>query len=116
MKPDIQYRTYTIRWDSDRQDYMYFLTEQGEDHDYDYEDGCYQYCGNCKWAFTVECAKTEIDSLLTPVYLVINPESKTITKFNFWSDAKEFCDKVGLAIEVAIKMYVDDEEIQFDSI
>ncbi len=67
----IFYKAFTIEknpsYDSlyDPRKIMFYPTEEGinDDADYDYESGRYYYCGNCKWADTLEEAKGEIDEL-----------------------------------------------------
>jgi len=65
----MEYRGYTIVKDQRNPygpaEYMFFLTEEGEQHDADYEDDSYHYTGNCKWASTEEEAKGMIDDILS---------------------------------------------------
>lgn len=77
MKPltePIEYRGHTIQMDSTHSPYskpqfMYFPTEEGVSHDADYDGDSYVYCGNCKWADTLEDAIDEI-------YEIVQPEIK----------------------------------------
>lgn len=59
------YKTYTIEEDQrnpyGKPEFMYYLTEDGVQHDADYDGESYKYCGNCKWASTLAEAKDEID-------------------------------------------------------
>jgi hypothetical protein len=45
--------------------WMYYKTSEGVNHDYDTSDDGQVYCGNCKWASTIQDAVAEIDELLT---------------------------------------------------
>lgn len=64
------YRGYTIDFDnyrssnSRRPEFIFYLTEEGIQHDGDSDCDGYFYCGNCKWAGSVEEAKEEIDEIL----------------------------------------------------
>ena len=63
-----QYKGYTIQKDQRNPygpcEFMFYLSEQGIDHDADCTDGeSFSYTGNCKWAATLEDAKEEIDCL-----------------------------------------------------
>lgn len=40
---------------------IFFPTDEGIDHDYDMDSDGYSYCGNCRWAGSVEEARIEID-------------------------------------------------------
>lgn len=65
----VKYRTYTIEEDfrnpySNKPDFMYYITEQGIQHDADLRNGDLVYCGNCKWASSLQDAKDEIDELI----------------------------------------------------
>jgi hypothetical protein len=118
MNP-VKYRGYTIQ-KSDREydnGLMFFLTEQGIDHDYDYDDGSYHYCGNCEYVDSVEEAKAEIDEFyaMNTHYRVLNPATKTITKFDFWYQAKSFCESLRLDV-MNIQLIINGEELNFDSI
>lgn len=68
-QPEI-YRTFSIEEDyrnpySNKPEYMYYPTEEGVQHDADCTDGeSFTYCGNCKWAASIEDAKDMIDDLL----------------------------------------------------
>jgi hypothetical protein len=64
-----RYRGYTIQKDwrnpySNTPDFMFYLTEQGVDHDGDFDGEDWHYCGNCRWASSLEDAKAEIDELI----------------------------------------------------
>ena len=68
----IQYRGYTIQHDwrnpySNTPEFMFYETARGIDHDADYDGESYTYCGNCKWAQTIEDAKAEIDDILLEI-------------------------------------------------
>jgi hypothetical protein len=63
-----EYRGYSIEPDfrnpySNVPEFMYYPTEQGVQHDADYDGESYRYCGNCKWSNSIEEAKAEIDDL-----------------------------------------------------
>jgi hypothetical protein len=59
------YKGYSIEQDTtlhtDR--LVIYPTEAGIEHDYDYNGSNYTYCGNCKWADSVEEAQEIIDEL-----------------------------------------------------
>lgn len=62
----MKYKDYTIQEDyrnpySIKPEYMYFLTDDGVQHDGDYDGESFKYCGNCSWADSLEEAKAEID-------------------------------------------------------
>lgn len=62
------YKGYTLQKDQ-RNPYgpaeiMFYLTEDGIQHDGDYDGESYRYCGNCHWSSTIEEAKEEIDELV----------------------------------------------------
>lgn len=62
-----EYKNYTIEESkcsyTGTPEFMFYKTSQGVDHDYDLDGEDYTYCGNCKWASTLEDAKDEIDEL-----------------------------------------------------
>jgi hypothetical protein len=66
----IEYKGYTIQPDPERNPYnkepelVFFPTDAGIQHDYDYENEGYRYCGNCGWAGSVEECQYEIDELI----------------------------------------------------
>lgn len=51
----VTYKSYTM--------FMYFPTARGIDHDAYYDGDGYTYCGNCRWADSIEEAKDEIDEI-----------------------------------------------------
>lgn len=61
----IEYKSYSIQKDQRNPygsvEFMYYPTEQGVQHDADYDGEQYKYTGNCAWASTIEEAKSEID-------------------------------------------------------
>lgn len=63
----IFYKGYTIQEDSNRNPYsktpelMFYKTDQGVNHDYDYDNESWKYCGNCTWTDNLEDAKAQID-------------------------------------------------------
>ena len=67
---EIQYRGYTIVEDYQRDPYrkepyfMYYPTEQGVQHDADFDGDGFKYCGNCKWEDSLDAAIGEIDIFL----------------------------------------------------
>ncbi len=68
MSTPVEYKGYTIQEDyrnpySNKPEFMFYLTEQGVQHDADYDGEQYKYCGNCKWADSIEEAKEEIDEI-----------------------------------------------------
>lgn len=66
----IEYKGYTIAEDYERNPYnknpeiIFYPTDQGIDHDYDYDNESWRYCGNCKWVGSVEEAMDEIDEIV----------------------------------------------------
>jgi hypothetical protein len=67
----IQYRGYTIEEDKEWRDYqsgpaqlIIYPTDQGIQHDYDYDGDGYRYCGNSEWADCIDEAKYKVDELL----------------------------------------------------
>jgi len=66
MEPII-YKSFTIQDDFSRNPYnktpelMFYQTELGVDHDYDYDNESWKYCGNCTWTDSIEDAKSQID-------------------------------------------------------
>lgn len=70
----IEYRGYTIQMDSTNNPYgkpqfMYYPTDEGISHDADCDGEDFRYCGNCRWADTLEDAIDEI-------YEIVQPEIK----------------------------------------
>lgn len=123
MEP-IKYRSYTIEEDyrnpySSKPEYMFYPTAEGIDHDADCDGESYYYTGNCKWASSIEDAKSEIDDLIAEhtTFLVHRHTavSDTITKFYTLQDALDFCKKVG-ENAANIKHYFKGFEMEFDSI
>lgn len=67
-----EYKTYTIVEDSKnpyaRQiEYMFYPTCEGVQHDMEYVNESWRYCGNCKWESSLEEAKAAIDDILETV-------------------------------------------------
>lgn len=64
----ILFKGYTIELDYgnpyNRAEFMFFPTEQGAQHDADYDGERYKYCGNCEWADSLEEAKDAIDEII----------------------------------------------------
>jgi hypothetical protein len=64
----IEYRGYTIdeHWELYAQapNFMFYPSDEGIQHDADYDGESYKYSGNCQWAESVDEAKDEIDSFL----------------------------------------------------
>jgi hypothetical protein len=58
----IQYRGYTIKVDGYGwyPRYKFFPTDEGENDDADYDGESFHYCGNARWADSLEEAKDEI--------------------------------------------------------
>lgn len=122
----IQYRGYTIRVEEVHYAPKYKLFPTGnEDDDADFDGDSYRYTGNGKWCDTIDQAKATIDeecaiasldeSNAKTHYRVFNTISKTITKFDFWYQAKTFCDSLGIDV-MCIKHYVNGQHLNFDSI
>lgn len=64
----IIYKGYSIVPDfrnpySNVPEFMYYPTSEGVQHDGDMDEDGYHYCGNCKWAESIEEAKACIDDL-----------------------------------------------------
>lgn len=49
---------------SNTPDFMYYPTSEGVQHDADYDGESFRYCGNCKWASSLEEAINEIKEML----------------------------------------------------
>lgn len=63
------FKGYTIELDyrnpySTKPEYMFYPTHEGTQHDADYDGEQYRYCGNCKWADSIEEAKDEISGTI----------------------------------------------------
>lgn len=69
------------------------------------------YRGHSK---TIEECKNEIDAYYADRthYRVINPTSKTITKFSYLDEAMNFIRKCGGELQ----FFIDGEEVNFDAI
>lgn len=70
----MEYKNYTIIEDyrnpyNREPEFMFYLTEDGIQHDADYDGESYKYAGNCKWADSFEDAKTQIDELEQPLFV-----------------------------------------------
>lgn len=114
----IHYRGYTIRQEEVSYSVRYKIFPIGnEDDDAELDGESYRYTGNGKWVNTIEEAKGLIDAEYTidTHYRVINPDTRTITKFTFWFQAKAFCDSLRLDV-MCIRVYFNGEEYNFDSI
>lgn len=63
-----EYKGYSIEKDQRNPygpaEFMFYPTSEGVDHDADYDGEQYKYCGNCRWASTLEDAQYEIDALV----------------------------------------------------
>lgn len=67
MENKVEYRGFTIEQDyrnpySNECEYMFYPTNEGIQHDADQDGDDMVYCGNCKWAYSIDEAKDEIDS------------------------------------------------------
>lgn len=109
MSVPMTYRGYTIEscvrgYDANIGNFMFYPTEQGVDHDADYDGESYKYCGNCRWADSIEEAKDEIfEKVMTekPVYLVktkgpywfLGIQQINLTKFWWIEEAVKFALK-----------------------
>lgn len=54
--------------------YIYYPASEGIQHDYDYDDERYRYCGNCGWADSIDEAKDAIFEKImvgTPSHVVV---------------------------------------------
>lgn len=62
----VEYKGYTIQEDGERYmtGYLLYPTEAGIQHDYDGDSEGFHYCGNCKWADSIEEAKDIIDEIV----------------------------------------------------
>ena len=67
----MEYNGYTIEIDKDRtynmghEEYIFYKTDEGIQHDGDFDGQDWHYCGNCKWAGSIEDAKDQIDEMNT---------------------------------------------------
>jgi hypothetical protein len=61
------HRGYSIQMDQRNPygpaEFMFYPTEEGVQHDADCDGESYKYCGNCRWASTLEEAKDEIEEI-----------------------------------------------------
>lgn len=67
-----EYKSFTIEEDyrnpySNKPEYMYYPTADGVQHDADYVNESWKYCGNCEWESSLEEAKAAIDDILESV-------------------------------------------------
>jgi hypothetical protein len=103
----IQYKGHTIQADfrnpyNKECEYMFYPTSEGVQHDADCDGDGYHYCGNCKWAASIDEAKdliTEKIMTLAPSWRVTTPnplvpDKENITKFDWIVDALLFAIKV----------------------
>lgn len=62
------YKDYTIIEDQRnpyrKPEFMFYITDDGIQHDADYDGESFKYTGNCKWADSLEEAKEEIEELI----------------------------------------------------
>lgn len=83
MQNTIQYKGYTIRRDSGL--YKFFPSADGEDDDFDLVGEDYRYCGNGKWANSVDDAKDQITSIIRekrgPIEVRVNGKVETFCDF-----------------------------------
>lgn len=62
-----EYKGFTIQHDTrykNQAEFMFYVTEDGVDHDMDYTGEGWKYVGNCRWAETIESAKLQIDGFI----------------------------------------------------
>jgi len=63
----MEYKNYTIEEDQRNPygtvEFMFYPSSEGIQHDGDYDGDSFKYCGNCKWADSIEEAMIEIDEL-----------------------------------------------------
>lgn len=99
----ITYKGWTIQEDpenwTDR--FIFFPTAEGIQHDAECDENGWHYCGNCKWADSIEDAKDEIsEKIMTslPTWKVetFNPlnGNSNYTKFDWIVDAVKFASQV----------------------
>src|SRR5690606_24245644 len=62
----VYYRGYTIEPAEYEYGYDYYPTEEGRDDDADFDGESYRYCGNVKFAHSIDAAKDAIDDLVGP--------------------------------------------------
>lgn len=64
----IEYKGYSIEPDKystwRKDELIIYPTADGVDHDYDWNGDNWKYCGNCKWAFSIDEAKGIVDELI----------------------------------------------------
>jgi hypothetical protein len=105
------YKGYSIQPDfrnpyNRNPEYMFYLTSQGIDHDYDMDSDGYRYCGNCKWADSIEECKLLIDEIVPFLVETHGPiplgghAQLHVTKFNWLSDAVRFASKFNGSLNV----------------
>lgn len=63
-----EYKGYTIEEDHRNPygkecEYIFYPTSEGIQHDADYDGESFRYCGNCRWADSIDDAQIEIDEL-----------------------------------------------------
>lgn len=101
MKP-ISYKGYTIEEDYDRMpynkepQYMFYPTAQGVDHDMDMDSDGYRYCGNCKWADSIEEAKDLImEKIIAESDWKVKSKGGIVESFSWLTDAVKVSEACG---------------------
>jgi hypothetical protein len=100
------YKGYTIEETEEfyRKQFMFYPTNEGEQHDGEYTENGFHYCGNCKWVDSIEEAKDSIDEKIMQEYPDWKVETfgkypiggntqLNITKFTWLEDAVSFANK-----------------------
>lgn len=105
----MEYRGFTIKEDyrnpySNKPEFMFYLTSEGESHDGDCRDGeTFTYTGNCKWESSLLNAKASIDEY----YFEQQEYTVAGVMFLWMSEAFEYAKQSGNIVE---------PRLQFDSI
>jgi hypothetical protein len=99
----MKYNGYTIELDRESyigQRYMFYKTSEGIDHDADLDGEDYKYCGNCKWADSIQDAKNAIDELCLESGLnVYQFETGSRGAYSIIETVKVFGDSIQTAMD-----------------
>lgn len=107
----IKYKSYSIEKDYEYPysggRYIFYPTEEGIQHDADYNGDSYKYCGNCKWCSSIEEAMLLIDEIVPFFVETLGPlpiggkPQRHITKFDWLLDAVKFAVKFNGTMSVS---------------
>lgn len=105
---EVLYRGYTI--DKAEYGYEYYPTDEGRDDDADFDGESYRYCGNVRFASSINAAKREIDDLIyEKMHVVVLNEGKGIHEQRY--EFKDFTTAFNFALQWSGNFYPNGQPI-----